>query len=342
MLSHLLGILQQETTLQRTQERRWHTRKYDAECCWWGAQTRLHTEAFTHRSHRSFYTNRSFCTEKSLAALRHRSFYREKSLHRGTFTHRSVYTEKSWHKGRDFAQKGAYTQKLLQTNAATHRSLHTEGFNTQVRLHTETFTHRNRYTESFYTEKLSREVFTQRALTRGSFHTQQFFHREIFTQAEAFTHRRIYTQKFLRSAAGWRAVTLLCTDVATSAALPLSPFFRAACCIAFGSKAEYEVLVPELLWLIRFTGGVSHSASAACITQIFTQRSFYTQKLLDREVFTQRCFYTKWKVEIGSNSLGNTLRRCLREQAFPTCSKKKPQITTKFQFHDSMNMFKKE
>ena len=77
--------------------------------------------------------------------------------------------------------------------------------------------------------------------------------------------------------------------------------------------------------------------------QFFLQRSHYTEKHLHREVFTQRRLYTKWKVEIGSNSLGNTLRRGLREQAFPTCSKKKQQITTKFQFHHhSMNMFKKE
>jgi hypothetical protein len=43
----------------------------------------------------------------------------------------------------------------------------------------------------------------------------------------------------------------------------------------------------------------------------------------------------RWKGEIGSNSLGKPLRRSFREQAFPTCSKKKPL------FHDSMNMFKK-
>jgi hypothetical protein len=47
--------------------------------------------------------------------------------------------------------------------------------------------------------------------------------------------------------------------------------------------------------------------------ETFTHRSFYTQKLLHREVFTQRRFYTKWKVEIGSNSLGKTLRRISQE-----------------------------
>jgi hypothetical protein len=63
--------------------------------------------------------------------------------------------------------------------------------------------------------------------------------------------------------------------------------------------------------------------------EAFTGRSFYTQKLLHREVFKQRRFYTKWKVEIGSNSLGKALRRSLLEQAFPTCSKKKPPFFNK-------------
>jgi len=60
--------------------------------------------------------------------------------------------------------------------------------------------------------------------------------------------------------------------------------------------------------------------------EVFTQRSFHTHKFLHREVFTRGRFYTKWKVEIGSNSLGKTVRRSFREQAFPTCSKKKPPI----------------
>ena len=59
---------------------------------------------------------------------------------------------------------------------------------------------------------------------------------------------------------------------------------------------------------------------------VFTHRSFYTQKLLHREVFAQRRLYTKKQVEIGSSSLGKTLRRSFREL---TCSPKKPSISNK-------------
>ena len=52
---------------------------------------------------------------------------------------------------------------------------------------------------------------------------------------------------------------------------------------------------------------------------VFTHRDFYTQKLLHREVFAQRRLYTKEQVEIGSSSLGKTLRRSFREL---TCSPK--------------------
>jgi hypothetical protein len=82
-------------------------------------------------------------------------------------------------------------------------------------------------------------------------------------------------------------------------------------------------LYPETLL---HTGAFTHRSfctEESLDREAFTHRSFYTQKLLHREVFKQRRFYTKWKVEIGSNSLGKTLRRNYREQAFPTCFKKK-------------------
>ena len=75
---------------------------------------------------------------------------------------------------------------------------------------------------------------------------------------------------------------------------------------------------------------------------VFTQRRSYTQKLLHTEAFTQRSLYTEvllheverwnWQQFLRKN----TLRRSFREQAFPSCSKKKPQ------FHDFMNMIKKK
>ena len=70
--------------------------------------------------------------------------------------------------------------------------------------------------------------------------------------------------------------------------------------------------------------------------EVFTQRSFYMQKLLHTEAFIQRSLYTEallHKVETWNwqQFFRKNLRRSFREQAFPTCSKKKPQ------FHDSMN-----
>ena len=106
--------------------RRWHTSKYDDECCWWGAstQTRLHTEAF-----------------------RHRSFYTEKSLYRLAFTRRSFYTERN-----------LYTEELLRTKAFTQRSLYTKEI-----LHTNAFTERSFYTQKLlHREVITQRAFTHR------------------------------------------------------------------------------------------------------------------------------------------------------------------------------------
>ena len=56
--------------------------------------------------------------------------------------------------------------------------------------------------------------------------------------------------------------------------------------------------------------------------ETFTRRSFYTQKLLHRELFTQRRFYTKWKVEIGSNSLGKTIAGAFGNTPSPLAPRK--------------------
>jgi len=57
--------------------------------------------------------------------------------------------------------------------------------------------------------------------------------------------------------------------------------------------------------------------------EAFTGISFYTQKLLHREVFTQRRFYAKWRVEIGSNSLGKTFSGAFGNTPSPLAPRKK-------------------
>ena len=120
MLSRVLGILQQETTLQTATRRQcgpWDsTEKIAHKKIWWimllvrsfyidkfthrsfhtHTQRLLHREAFTQSGswtqrllHREVFIQTGFYTQKLL--------HREKSLHRGAFTHRSVYTEKSLH-----------------------------------------------------------------------------------------------------------------------------------------------------------------------------------------------------------------------------------------------------
>ena len=79
-------------------------------------------------------------------------------------------------------------QKLLHTEAFTHRSLHT-----QKLLHTEAFTHKH-----FYTQKLLHtEAFTHRSFyTQSLLHTEPFTHRTFYAQkifpihSDTFTHRR--------------------------------------------------------------------------------------------------------------------------------------------------------
>ena len=97
MLSHILGILQQETTLQNDSGRQCDPK-----------------ESWREETHRNSYIHRVFYTEKSLhrAALRHRNFTR-RSLYTEWFLHRGVFT-------------CFYTQKFLHTKAFTQRSLCTE------------------------------------------------------------------------------------------------------------------------------------------------------------------------------------------------------------------------
>ena len=126
MLSHALGILQQETTLQIKTRRQCGPKKAGGHSQEASTQENmmlnaageehrpvytpklLRTEAFTQTgtfTQRSLYTERlldteaftqrSLYTDRLIQSFARRSFYTEKSLHRGTFTHRSFYTEKS-------------------------------------------------------------------------------------------------------------------------------------------------------------------------------------------------------------------------------------------------------
>ena len=187
MLSHVLGILQQETTLQIETRRQCGPagrRREDStqenmmmnaageellhRCVY--TQRLLRTEAFTHTgafTQRSLYTERLLDTE----AFAHRGFYTEKSSYRLAFTRRSFYTERRLYteellRTEAFTQRSLYTKEILHTNAFTQRSFYTEK---REFLHTDAFAHRSVFTEkplhrSFYTQVLHREIFTQRDL----------------------------------------------------------------------------------------------------------------------------------------------------------------------------------
>ena len=134
----------------------------------------------------------------------HTDAFAQKLLHTDAFTHRSV-----------------YTQTLLHTEAFTHRRFLTQtldifthiGFYTQTPLHTDTrhfytekaFTHRRLYTHTdafiprcLYTHTLSRT----NAFAHRSFYTQRLLH-SFYTQkllhTDTFTHRHFYPQKLLHT-----------------------------------------------------------------------------------------------------------------------------------------------
>ena len=71
-----------------------------------------------------------------------------------------------FHTHRTFLHTDAFAQKLLHTDAFTHRR-----FYTQKRLHTDAFTHR-----SFYTQKVS-HTDTRHFYTHRLLHTDAFTHR---------------------------------------------------------------------------------------------------------------------------------------------------------------------
>ena len=148
-----------------------------------------------------------------------------------------------------------------------------------------------------------KEVFTQSALAHRHVYRQKLLRKEVFTQ-RAFTHGSFHTEKFLHR------------EVFTQRSFYRQKLFHTE---AFTQRDLYT----EKLSHAEALTHKSFHTEKSLHREAFTRRSFCTQKLLHREVFTQRRFYTKWKGEIGSNSLGKTLGRSFREQAFSTCSKEK-------------------
>ena len=145
----------------------------------------------------------------------------------------------------------------------------------------------------------------KRAFTQRSFHTPESFYTRKLSHTEVFAQRSLYTEKFF-----------------TQARLHTEVF------------AQRNLYIEKLSHAEPFTHKSFHTEKSLH-KETFTRRSFYTQKLLHRELFTQRRFYTKWKVEIGSNSLGKTIAGAFGNTPSPLAPRKKPQ------FHDSMNLFKK-
>ena len=177
MLSHVLCILPQETTLQietgrqRDPKESWREETHRSFCTHRGFYTEksVHKGAFYTQKvlHREVFTLRRVCTQTSRSFYSQKFLqYTKKSLHRGFVTHRRVCTQKLLHREaftqrsflhtEGFTPRSLYSKELLRTNllelvhteAVTQRSLYTESFNTQTRLYTETFTQRSLDTES--------------------------------------------------------------------------------------------------------------------------------------------------------------------------------------------------
>ena len=299
MLSHVLGILQQETTLQIETRRRCglvcvkasvrkasvckrvcvkaphqqHSSSYFLVCYLLVSSLQLSFGAFAQRS---LYTEQLLDTE----AFTHRGFYTEKSLYRLAFTRRSFCTERS-----------LYTEELLHTEAFTQRSrytkeiLHTNAF-TQSSFYTQKLLHREDYTESFYTQtRLHTEAFTQRSLcTQELLHTRAFTHRSCYIQT--LLHKEAFTQRALTHGSFHKQKFY--TEAFTQRSFYTQKLFHTE---AFKQRSLYT---EELLHTRAFTHR-SCNTQTLIHKEAFTQRALshrrvYTQKLFHREVFAQRAF----------------------------------------------------
>ena len=222
----------------------------------------LHTDAFTQRcTEQLLHTN-----AKRPQAFTHRSFYTQ-ALHREASTQSIFQTQKHLHT----KALHTHTQKLY-----THTPVHTE------LLHTDAFTHRSLFTE----QGLHRAAFTQReAFAQSSLynliHTEtlntqmpKLLHRQVFT------HRGIYTQVLHTDAA----------DASTYRSFWTQMPFHTEAFTQRGFDKGFDIYTPmhteafRHRWFFRESQKLWHR-------EAFTQRIFYTQKLLHTQAFPQKLLH---------------------------------------------------
>ena len=204
-------------------------------------------------THRSSYTGTPLHTHTHM-------FLHKEVLHGQVFTHRRLYTQKPLHTD-VFTHRSFYTEKKLHTQKLLHRGvLAQRPFHTKV-LHTKIFTVTNCYTElhlhrSFDTEQFAniyKDFFAKKNYAKMPLHTEV---------TEVFTQRRFGAQKLTRRNLYMQKFLHKCTKM----------FYRRA---TFTHIFFYTEKPKQL-----------HRAG-------FTQRRFYTEKLLHRAVFTNRSFHTE-------------------------------------------------
>ena len=312
----------------------------------------LHSEKNTQRRfytqkplHREGFTQSSFYAD----AFAHRRFYIQKLLHRKAFSKEALPHEA-------FTQSSFYTQTLLHRDAPssfctqtppgfdaqkflhisfTQTSFYTEKprhsiFFTQKHLHTHTKALRTRlYTQSFYTQTLLRiEACSQsRVYTEQLLHTEAFTQREAFAQSsfynlihtetlntqmpkllprQVFTHRGIYTKVLHTDAADastrrsfWTPMpfhTEAFTQIRFDIYAPIhTEDFRHRLFFRESQKLWHREAFTQRIF---YTQKLLHTSFS---TEAFTQRSFWAQELLHTDAFTHRSLYT---------------RRLLRTEAF--------------------------
>ena len=205
-------------------------------------------------THRSSYTGTPLHTHTRICFYTKR-FCTDKFLHTDAFTRRNLYTQTFLHTEVFTPKKKIHTQKLLHRGSCTETFLHTKV------LHTNFFTVTNCYTElhlhrSFDTEQFAniyKDFFCKKKYAKMPLHTEV---------TEVFTQRRFGAQKLTRRNLYMQKFLHKCTKM----------FYRRA---TFTHIFFYTEKPKQL-----------HRAG-------FSQRRFYTEKLLHRAVFTNRSFHTE-------------------------------------------------
>ena len=216
----------------------------------------------------------------------------QKLLHTDAFTHRSFYTQTFLH------TKSFYTRTLLHTEAFTHRHfytqtlLHTGAFThrsvfTQTILHTETFTHRRFYTQT--SRRFYTDAFTQMLFTHRSFDTQH-------TEA-------LYTQKksqFYLSF--WRSNRISCETVAPDdLQIAILPQF-----LTIEQRVAPDDL--QIAILPQFLTIEPHFVQKGCagrlanrnFTTVFGDRTSFRAKGLRRTTFKSQFYRSFWRSNLIS------------------------------------------